>query len=299
MEEKYYVAKSYQNWERCGNPFYSNNKLFTRIKTRCDRCSGSGTYIIPPSFSGTCFQCHGQGIMYKEVRLYTEKEYKALERAAARDKEKRIASEEARVKLAIEQSDQNLREWYSKNGFNEDGVTWLVVGGNTFDIRAILKENNCKFHPLLKWHCAETFALPEGYKFLEIAFDEIYEWYPVSKTVAFLDNAEDVITEKINQTNKTEAETNGVLSQHIGVIGERSTYTVIYDGSKGFDSRYGYTFIHFFKCGNDILTWTTGKELSLNKGTKLALKGTIADHIDYQGIPQTKINRCNYTIIEE
>lgn len=298
MEEKYYVAKSYQNWERCGNPFYSNNKLYTRIKTRCDRCSGSGTYIIPPSFAGTCFQCHGQGMMYKEVRLYTEKEFQSLERAAAREKEKKAAEQEARDQEAIAQSDINKKKWFAKNGFNENGITWIVTGGNTFDIKDMLKENGCKFHPILKWHCAETFALPDGYKFLEIAFDEVYEWYPLTKNATIKDDAELLIQQKVNASLRAEIAA-ADMPKYIGIIGERSVFIVTYEGSRGFDSYYGYTYLHFFKSGNDTMVWRTTKELNLEKGAAIALKGTIVEQSEYQGLPQTRINRCTYEIIKE
>ena len=42
-------------------------------------------------------------------------------------------------------------EWLKKNGFSEDGVTYVITGGNTYEVKDILKQNNCVFNKLLGW----------------------------------------------------------------------------------------------------------------------------------------------------
>lgn len=53
--------------------------------------------------------------------------------------------------------------WLEKNGFNtETEVTYVIWGDDTYAIKDWLKEQGCKFNPVLKWHAPEPIELPEG-----------------------------------------------------------------------------------------------------------------------------------------
>ena len=41
-------------------------------------------------------------------------------------------------------------EYFEKNGFNEDGYTYCVVGEDTYSIKDHLKEMGGKYNPTLK-----------------------------------------------------------------------------------------------------------------------------------------------------
>ena len=85
---KYFTAPSYDAWERVGEPYELEGKVYTKIRTKCWKCGGSGIYAR----FGECFSCNGSGYNVKNVRLYTEKERASLERATA----KRAAAREAK-----------------------------------------------------------------------------------------------------------------------------------------------------------------------------------------------------------
>ena len=60
---------------------------------------------------------------------------------------------------------KSKEDWMQKNGFNKEGVTYVITGGNTFEIKEALKSAGCKFSSLLKWHSPERIVL-NGFKFV-------------------------------------------------------------------------------------------------------------------------------------
>ena len=103
---KYFTADSYKNWERVGKPFTnSKGKLYTKVKCKCDRCV-NGVYVsriengapVPhPNANGVCFQCGGDGYLMEEVRLYTEKEYAAMQKRNEQAREKKEQERETQI----------------------------------------------------------------------------------------------------------------------------------------------------------------------------------------------------------
>ena len=95
---EYYTADTYKDCPRIGNPFYNKSgKLATKVKCKCDRCT-NGIYAIGvekgrikpyPVAGGVCFKCEGVGYEIKEVRLYTESEYKTMQRNKEKSKRKK------------------------------------------------------------------------------------------------------------------------------------------------------------------------------------------------------------------
>ena len=48
---KYFTAPSYDNWERVGESYEAEGKMYTKIREKCWKCSGSGIYAR----FGECF----------------------------------------------------------------------------------------------------------------------------------------------------------------------------------------------------------------------------------------------------
>jgi len=88
-------------------------------------------------------------------------------------------------------------------------------------------------------------------------------------------------------------------SVHIGTIGKREVFELVYTGNTSFESYYGWATIHFFKDANDnSVIWKTGNGRLLNseyneieKGTMIKVKATVKDHGDYNGENQTILTR--------
>ncbi len=184
-------------------------------------------------------------------------------------------------------------EWFTKNGFNEDGNTYCVIG-NSYAIKNELKEKGYIYSPMLKWHAASPIELPEGYSHLVISFYDIYEWNDKMGMAYFFENSKEKIEKKFIEA---EGPSN---SEFVGTVGERlRNITAVYSSSHGFQGGYGYTYIHTFYVGENCLVWMSTKELALPKGQIVDLTGTIKQHELYRNVKTTKLSRCVVVPIED
>lgn len=178
-------------------------------------------------------------------------------------------------------------EWMEKNGFNAEGFTWIICGGDTFVIKEDLKELGFKFSPILKWHIAEEIEIPEGYHLLKIHFDEAFEWNDTYKSVFSLVAAKEKIEDRMRVFDAPS------LSEWVGTEGERlRNIEVKYISQRSFDTRFGWTNLHTFKRGEDILIWFTQKDLDFEEGQTVLLTGTVKKHDEYKGAKNTQLSRC-------
>ena len=179
-------------------------------------------------------------------------------------------------------------EWLEKNGFNtETEQTYCIYGEDTYSIKDWLKEQGCKFHPILKWHTTEPLDLPEGYGMICFDFAEIMEWNEDQNNAFFFENAKEKIERKFKEAEGPS------LSEYVGQVGERlRNLTAIYKSSRGFAGMYGWTNIHTFQIGEDVLVWFTTKDLDLEKGQVIDLTGTVKAHEKFRGTKTTQLSRC-------
>ena len=159
-------------------------------------------------------------------------------------------------------------KWLEKYGFSPEGLTYVIYGDDTYAIKDWLKEQGCKFNPTLKWHSPHPISLPDGYGF-------------------FKDDANKLVDKKIALAQGPS------LSEYVGEVGERlRNLTAIYKSTRGFMGNYGWTNIHTFQCGEDILVWFTSAECSLERGTVVDLTGTVKKHEEFRGVKTTQLSRC-------
>ena len=152
------------------------------IVETCGRCGGSGMYIIPPVFSGTCFACNGAGKISKWVKAYTEKEYETYILSQERVRERKRQKEAERIQSLKDNSEKNKAELLTKWGFDvENPLVWLVTGKDTYAIKDELKELGCKFNPALGWWATQPKDIPVNYGMVSISFDKVYDWFPMVK----------------------------------------------------------------------------------------------------------------------
>lgn len=80
---------------------------------------------------------------------------------------------------------------------------------------------------------------------------------------------------------------------HYGVPGTRyKKQAITYLRSTGFDSQFGYTYIHTFAADTGArLVWKTGTELPYTTGDKLVATFTVKEHSEWKGNLQTKVSR--------
>lgn len=177
--------------------------------------------------------------------------------------------------------------WLEKNGFSADGFTYSVFGDDTYSIKEWLKEQGCKFSPLLKWHSPEPIDMPVGYGMICFSFDELYQWDEANRNAYFYESAETLVNRRFKEAEGPS------LSEYIGEVGERlRNLTAIYKSSRGFSGKYGWTNIHTFQVGEDVLVWFTQKELNLEKGVAVDLTGTVKKHEEFREVKTTQLSRC-------
>lgn len=82
-------------------------------------------------------------------------------------------------------------------------------------------------------------------------------------------------------------------STFIGRIGERKTYELTFEREHSFESDFGVITIYFFYDENgNMFIWKTGVYLSMEKGDKIMLTGTLKDHNEFNGVKQNILTRC-------
>lgn len=84
-----------------------------------------------------------------------------------------------------------------------------------------------------------------------------------------------------------------VVSNHVGEVGKRTDFQLVFERVTWFETAYGTTYIYFFfdEIGNQLI-WKTGNGVRMEKGNKVNLKATIKEHGEYRDIKQTVLTRC-------
>ena len=282
------VAKTYENWEWCGDPFDKNGKLYITVKAPCPRCSGKGIIIarvengrqipVQPD-GGICYQCGGRKYLEKDVRLYTEAEY---ERNKEYQEKARKRKEEKREAEMLRSAAAKKKEWLEKNSFNEDG-TCFIITGDSYSIKDELKAAGWRFSHQFLWHKPD----PAGYedRVIKLNLSEVGSW-TVYGAFVFNEDAADYIKQKLDDALPP--------SKSEWLEGEKvEDLTVTFVSKREFDGYYGLTNILTFETeeGN-VLTWYTSTNQNLEIGESYFISGKIKDRKEYKGIKTTILTRC-------
>jgi hypothetical protein len=96
---------------------------------------------------------------------------------------------------------------------------------------------------------------------------------------------------------------NKIQSDYVGNIGDKIQTELTYKNCFGYETMYGYQYIHIFEDNNgNQYKWKTTKGLiekvvdnsyvTINLNDKANIKGTIKDHNEYNNTKQTELTRC-------
>lgn len=282
------VAPSYANYTVVS---VDENAKKAVVECQCDRCGGSGMYIIPRVFQGTCFSCGGAGTIRKRVRAYTPDEYEKYLANQARAKERKAEQRAAEVAKLQEESKANLRVALEEAGYDvECPQIFVVIGENTYAVKDELKELGCKYKPEFGWYCTHAVDVPVYYGMVGIPFDQVCEWNPVAKKIFVKDGAKEIADAAKNEAApKSNSEFIGDIKQRLRDM------EVVYTNCRIIESYYGVSLVYTFKLGDNVLTWfCSGKGIDpdIEIGETVLLTGTVKDHKIYNGVKQTIVNRC-------
>lgn len=255
----------------------------------CPRCGGAGGSDKWTFTGWTCYECSGSGRSHKPqiVKEYTP-EYRAkLDAQRAKRSEKRRLERVAEFK-------SNLPKLIKDRGFNADGKLYVVIG-DTYSIKDQLREAGAKWKPTFNsWIFTEE---PKDYVTVELTAEECLDFHEEDGWIGWKDiDYKEVIQSKIPKDDKVE-----VISEYVGSIGERIELEVTLEkvrswkvpsyGGWGTDTKVLYV---FRDTSGNILVWTTtGYGIELNEGDKAILRGTVAEHKEYDGEKQTSLKRCS------
>lgn len=289
---EYALAPSYRDYETVGSPYFKNGKMYTKARTKCDRCM-NGVYIcrvengqpVPhPVADGVCFRCNGSGYISKEVRLYTVEEAEKMEKRNEAARIKREQEREAKMKAEFA---DNKRKWLEKNGWSQDETCWIIIG-ESYSIKEELKNAGFRYSPILKWYKNE-FDEKYADRLLEIKLSEIAQWSAWGEA-SFNIDAQKIINEKIAKMQPQSTST------WIGKIGDKLKGIKVKLTSKyNFETRYGVSTIYNFEDeeGN-VLVWFSSTIQEVEPGEWCTIKScTIKDHSEYKNVKQTILTRCS------
>jgi hypothetical protein len=282
------VAPSYANYTIVS---VDENAKKAIVESQCDRCGGSGMYIIPRVFQGTCFACNGAGTIRKRVKAYTPDEYEKYLASQTRAKERKAEQRAAEIAKLEEESEANFRIALEADGYDvECPQIFVVIGENTYAVKDELKELGCKYKPEFGWYCTHAVDVPVNYGMVGIPFDQVCEWNPVAKKIFVKDNAKEIADAAKNEAApKSNSEFIGDIKQRLRDM------EVVYTNCRTIESYYGVSLVYTFKLGDNVLTWfCSGKGIDpdIEIGETVLLTGTVKDHKEYNGVKQTYLNRC-------
>lgn len=295
--EKWFVAPSYaKNSTQIGEAYEENGKMYIKIKMPCPRCGATGHYSYNQMDGTLCYGCMGSKFVTKNVRAYTEKEYKQMQASNERARAKREAEKEAKARDLIENAAKYKHEIALKFGFGEDEKAYLVYGDDTFAIKDKLKELGARFDPTLKWFFPKEVELPEGYKLCVMSFDELYNYNPAAKWAEFKEDAKMIVSRRIMELKGP-----STSKFYPGEERERiRNITAKVSNIRGFEGTYGYTAVYTFTSEDYVFVWMTTKcDLNLTVGETVDLTGTIKKFDEYLGVKNTYLTRCSVKKIGE
>ena len=288
------VAKSYVGYEYDETKAYEKNgKMYVSARCKCDRCT-KGVYVtrvengqpIPhPAFGGICLKCGGSGVITKEVRLYTDKEFEQMEKASIKAAEKREAAREQKMKAEY----ANKREkWLEENCFNKNLTTFVYFPADSFEVKDRLKDAGFKFNRSLLWHIAN---IPEGYedKVVEITLDQVAEIGAWGEGF-YRPGARTFVDDILKNCRPIEESTSEWLFEEKERFYD---YAVVLKSVRGMETRFGYSqLVKFEDANRNILQWWTAVEIKAEVGDQVLLTGTVKAHDEYKGVKSTTVTRC-------
>lgn len=288
------VANSYVGYEYDETKAYEKNgKMYVSARCKCDRCT-KGIYVtrvengqpVPhPAFGGVCLKCGGSGVITKEVRLYTDKEFEQMKKASIKAAEKREAAREQKMKAEY----ANKREkWLEENCFNENLTTFVYFPADSFEVKDSLKDAGFRFSKNLFWHIAN---IPEGYedKVVEIALDQVAEIGAWGEGF-YRPGARTFVDDILKNCRPIEESTSEWLFEEKERFYD---YAVVLKSVRGMETRFGWTqLVKFEDANGNILQWWTAVEIKAEVGDQVLLTGTVKAHDEYKGVKSTTVTRC-------
>ena len=245
----YYVAKSYQEMNKLTEAYESNGKMYIKIRTP------KGTE--------------------KEVRAYTETEYKRLYKELPCGLD---ATPSVQIKAPTGPVVKNVL------GFQE-GYIWIFKGDLGNAEYWFEQTPECRYHVIFGWYIVSTDSIPFD---IPSCIESVQlPWEKVGNTDGTL------LPKGIVEAVINELRYGGHPSQFQGEIGSRLTlklYLRQIETKPG--NQYGPQYIYTFEDENsNTFSWTTGVNKTWSIGDEIHCKAGVKSHDTVRGIRQTTLTR--------
>ena len=254
------------------------------ITNKCARCYGTGLVQ-----NHKCMNCGGTGIL-----SYT-KTFLSHDVLKEKDDTERLREDpDSSAKLATAAQDNKV--FFSKHGFDENGIGYIITDTDTFAIKDEIKDLNGKFCGRLKeWIMPMQF---DGHEYISISVDEIYEKDYVNHYVwnAFRVSTDEKYVALIERLKK--AKTKDSKSSFLGNLKERKLFKAMFLQEHHYNTDFGTVHIYEFSVGDDLICWKTSKELELKENIKVFITGTVKEHMIYKNNNVTCLTRCKIMEVE-
>lgn len=191
--------------------------------------------------------------------------------------------------------------WVSKGNANRTAGLWPtadVALDVIFDMKdgkkveiEIADEHEETAREALEW-CQDVLGTRSNlndfeYNLVTLCSREMFDY---SKYAGFIAALISVWQRETQKTKKLREQ--GMTSEHVGEIGDRETFILTPKKVLSFGGIYGEVCMHIFEDENgNVFVWKTGTGM-LETGITYEIPGTIAEHSNYNGIPQTIIKNC-------
>lgn len=88
-------------------------------------------------------------------------------------------------------------------------------------------------------------------------------------------------------------------SRYVGTLKKRMELRLRVQRVFSYDTPFGTSHIHIMADDKDnIFKWRTSSRL-LSEGETYDIRGTVKDHVEYKGVKQTELTRCDPSLVEE
>lgn len=237
------VAKSYQNYKIINEPYKKNGRNYVQVETN-------------------------NGV--KEVRWYSDAEYKKLYPGATIDHSKDPFYKSQREVLGF------------KNGY----IT--IFKGNTYENKDWLKAHGCVYRKWWGWSLSSEDTIEEEYP--EGISPVILPWSVVGKDNEVLQADDTVIAAvKLILADPNEPAS---TSEYVGDVGDKLTLELEIKKNIPLEGYYGLSFMHIMEDVNgNVFVWTTTAK-NWPAGEKKKITGTVKGQKEYKGVKQTILTRC-------
>lgn len=175
-------------------------------------------------------------------------------------------------------------------GFVDNYIT--IFKGNTYALKAWLKDHGAKYKPLWGWYFPSDVKIPEhfpeGIEPKKLLWDDVCN--PLGSDLAAKEYVEAAVATLVYEPSP---------SEFVGEVGEQIDVVIHVERKSNFNGMYGSTNVYKMvdEYGNVYSWFTITSPMEVDKN--YAIRGTVKEHTRYRNEKQTVLTRCKVIETED